>query len=133
MSSPHYDYPQPETVLAIRGAIAIGRQAGPRPPNGSWLTEFWEVGHVARNAANAIHEAIEPLQRMVCDATAHLQGHVATLERAAGDIDGLYPERFKDEPMPAATQLDMNQPMQHAIADLLAKSTQYLQLPCNAS
>ncbi|MFS8980533.1 hypothetical protein PO002_39940 [Cupriavidus necator] len=86
------DFPHPETVLAIRGAIAIGRQGGPRPPNGSWLSEFWEVGHLARNAADAMHEAIEPLQRLVGDATAHLQDHVAALERAAGDIDGLYPE-----------------------------------------
>ncbi|CAN7777952.1 hypothetical protein LJR296_007798 [Cupriavidus necator] len=95
------DFPQPETVLAIRGAIVLGRQGGPRPPDGSWLAEFWEVGHLARNASDAMHEAIEPFQRLVGDATAHLQDHVSALERAAGAIDRLYPARFEDEPLPA--------------------------------
>lgn len=98
---PDDDFPQPETVLAIRGAIAIGRQGGPRPSDGSWLAEFWEIGHLARNASDAMHEAIEPFQRMVGDATAHLQDHVDALERAASAIDGIYPARFEDQPMPA--------------------------------
>ncbi|MDK3022914.1 hypothetical protein QO239_09955 [Cupriavidus taiwanensis] len=95
------DFPQSETVLAIRGAIALGRQGGPRPPDGSWLAEFWEVGHLARNASDAIYEAIEPFQRLVGDATAHLQDHVCALERVAAAIDGIYPARVEDEPMSA--------------------------------
>ena len=98
MNEANYDaeFPQPDTVLAIRGAIAVGRQGGPRPPDGSWLTEFWEIGHIARNAADTMREAIAPFQRMVGDESAHLQDHVNALERAVQGIDGIYPARPED-------------------------------------
>lgn len=95
------EFPQPDTVLAIRGAIAVGRQGGPKPPDGSWLTEFWAIGHMARNAADTMREAIAPFQRMVGDESAHLQDHVNALERAVQDIDGIYQARFENAQVPA--------------------------------
>lgn len=65
------------------------------------LTEFWEVGHAARNAAEAIREAIPPFKTMVGDATAHLLHQVSALERAAHTIDAVYPARLEDQPAPA--------------------------------
>ncbi|GAI28217.1 unnamed protein product [marine sediment metagenome] len=38
------EYPEPETVLAICGAIATGRYGGPMRPDGHWLNEFWQIG-----------------------------------------------------------------------------------------
>jgi hypothetical protein len=92
------DFPCPTTVLAIRGAIALGLQGGPRPAEGSWLAEFWKVGDTARRAAEAMREAAPECQQLVDDDTAHLQDHLNALIRAAGTIDGLYPARL--EPMP---------------------------------
>ncbi|WP_316157842.1 hypothetical protein [Cupriavidus sp. BIC8F] len=88
-------------MLAIRGAIAIGLQGGVRPADDSWLTEFWEVGHTARNATEAIHEAIPPFQGMVGDTTVHLQDHVNALEQAAHAIDAVYPARLEEQPASA--------------------------------
>jgi hypothetical protein len=95
------ELPQPDTVLAIRGAIAVGRQGGPRPPDGSWLTEFWEIGRIARNAADTMREAIAPFQRMVGDESAHLQDHINALEHAVEGIDGIYQARFENAQVPA--------------------------------
>lgn len=83
------EFPQPDTVLAIRGAIAVGRQGGPRPPDGSWLTEFWQVGRASRDAADVIRQAIPQFQPTVTDSTAHLQDHITALGRAATNIEGL--------------------------------------------
>lgn len=43
------EYPKPETVLAIRGAIATGRHGGPMGPEGHWLNEFWQIGRTLRD------------------------------------------------------------------------------------
>ncbi|WER50878.1 hypothetical protein CupriaWKF_31590 [Cupriavidus sp. WKF15] len=93
------DFPCPTTVLAIRGAIALGLQGGPRPAGGSWLAEFWKVGNAARSAAEAIHEAAPGFQQLVGDDTAQLQDHLNALTRAAGAIDALYPARLKHPPI----------------------------------
>ncbi|CAG9165660.1 hypothetical protein LMG23994_00773 [Cupriavidus pinatubonensis] len=92
------DFPCPSTVLAVRGAIALGLQGGPRPADGSWLAEFWKIGDTARVAAEAMHEAAPGFQQLVGDDTAHLQDHLNALTRAAGAIDGLYPARLEPEP-----------------------------------
>ncbi|SPS02621.1 hypothetical protein [Cupriavidus taiwanensis] len=42
------EYPEPETVLAIRGAIATGRMGGPMGEPGHWLNEFWQIGRALR-------------------------------------------------------------------------------------
>lgn len=44
------EYPDPETVLAIRGAIATGQRGGPMGQPGHWLNEFWQLGAQLRNA-----------------------------------------------------------------------------------
>ncbi|MBF6989360.1 hypothetical protein IPF36_16665 [Cupriavidus sp. IK-TO18] len=43
------EYPEPETVLAIRGAIATGRMGGPMGEPGHWLNEFWQIGAALRH------------------------------------------------------------------------------------
>lgn len=48
------EFPQPETVLAIRGAIALGRKNGPVGPPGNWLNEFWHIGRAAGEAAESV-------------------------------------------------------------------------------
>ncbi|MFC4424087.1 hypothetical protein [Cupriavidus pampae] len=49
------EYPEPETVLAIRGAITTGRNGGPMGPPGSWLNEFWQIGAALRDHAEMLH------------------------------------------------------------------------------
>lgn len=47
-------YPDPETVLAIRGAIATGQLGGPRGQDGHWLNEFWRLGRELRQQAESL-------------------------------------------------------------------------------
>lgn len=70
---------------------------GPKPADGSWFAEFWEIGDTARSAAEAMSEATPRLQQPVGDDTAHphLQNHLNALTRAAGAIDALYPARLE--------------------------------------
>lgn len=48
------EYPEPETVLAIRGAIRTGQYGGPMGPDGHWLNEFWQIGRALRDHADAL-------------------------------------------------------------------------------
>ncbi|MGH8789385.1 MAG: hypothetical protein ACREYA_30470 [Cupriavidus necator] len=48
------EYPEPETVLAIRGAIATGRMGGPIGEPGHWLNEFWQIGAALRDHAEML-------------------------------------------------------------------------------
>ncbi|WP_020201360.1 hypothetical protein [Cupriavidus sp. WS] len=48
------EYPDPETVLAIRGAIKTGMYAGPMAEDGHWLNEFWQIGRALRDHADAL-------------------------------------------------------------------------------
>ncbi|TWG87875.1 hypothetical protein L602_001500000080 [Cupriavidus gilardii J11] len=48
------EYPDPETVLAIRGAIATGHLGGPPGKDGHWLNEFWRLGHELRQQAESL-------------------------------------------------------------------------------
>lgn len=57
------EFPQPETVLAIRGAISLGLRGGPRGPDGLWLNEFWEMGRALRDH----NAALEGFQGRVVD------------------------------------------------------------------
>ena len=55
----HYDnedreYPEPATVLAIRGAIFNGQMGGPMGPPGHWLNEFWQIGAALRDHAEML-------------------------------------------------------------------------------
>ncbi|OIT13594.1 hypothetical protein BL241_03430 [Ralstonia solanacearum] len=52
-ADPSSEFPHPETILAVRGALAIGHRQGPRGPEGHWLQEFWAFGR-ARAEADAI-------------------------------------------------------------------------------
>ncbi|SDD57960.1 hypothetical protein SAMN05216345_111123 [Cupriavidus sp. YR651] len=54
-SNEEQEYPEPETVLAIRGAIATGRQGGPKGPEGHWLNEFWQIGQALRDHGDMLH------------------------------------------------------------------------------
>ncbi|ODV44191.1 hypothetical protein AWV79_10555 [Cupriavidus sp. UYMMa02A] len=47
--------PEPETVLAIRGAIATGRMGGPMGDPGNWLVEFWQIGRALRDHSEMLH------------------------------------------------------------------------------
>ncbi|MEN7527652.1 MULTISPECIES: hypothetical protein [unclassified Cupriavidus] len=48
------EYPEPETVLAIRGAIVTGQLGGPMGPPGHWLNEFWQIGAALRDHAEML-------------------------------------------------------------------------------
>lgn len=48
------EYPEPETVLAIRGAISTGQLGGPMGPPGHWLNEFWQIGAALRDHAEML-------------------------------------------------------------------------------
>ncbi len=48
------EYPEPETVLAIRGAIATGQMGGPMGEPGHWLNEFWQIGAALRDHAEIL-------------------------------------------------------------------------------
>ncbi|RZT29110.1 hypothetical protein [Cupriavidus agavae] len=50
-SSDDREYPEPETVLAIQGAIYTGQTGGPMGPPGHWLNEFWQIGAALRDDA----------------------------------------------------------------------------------
>ena len=49
------EYPEPETILAIRGAIATGQLGGPMGAPGHWLNEFWQIGAALRDHAEMLH------------------------------------------------------------------------------
>ncbi|WP_354678372.1 hypothetical protein [Cupriavidus plantarum] len=49
------EYPEPETILAIRGAIDTGLHGGPMGPPGHWLNEFWQIGAALRDHAAMLH------------------------------------------------------------------------------
>ncbi|MFC4524717.1 hypothetical protein [Cupriavidus pinatubonensis] len=49
------EYPEPETVITIRRAIATGRHGGPLVPGEHWLHEFWLIGRT-------LHDQSEMLQ-----------------------------------------------------------------------
>ncbi len=49
------EYPEPETILAIRGAIDTGLHGGPMGPPGHWLNEFWQIGAALRDHAEMLH------------------------------------------------------------------------------
>lgn len=64
---PQYDdnereYPEPETILAIRGAITTGQLGGPMGPPGHWLNEFWQIGAALRDHAE-IQQGFEDTAR----------------------------------------------------------------------
>lgn len=48
------EYPEPETILAIRGAIATGQMGGPMGPPGHWLNEFWQIDAALRDHAEIV-------------------------------------------------------------------------------
>ncbi|WP_324608897.1 hypothetical protein, partial [Cupriavidus metallidurans] len=48
------EYPEPETVLAIRGAIATGQMGGPMGEPDNWLNEFWQIGAALRDHAEML-------------------------------------------------------------------------------
>ncbi|NKA72505.1 hypothetical protein GO285_01379 [Ralstonia solanacearum] len=52
-ADPSSEFPQPETILAVRGALSIGHQLGPSAPQGHWIHEFWAFGR-SRAEAEAI-------------------------------------------------------------------------------
>ncbi len=52
-TDPSSEFPHPETILAVRGALSIGLKLGPDGPEGHWLHEFWAFGR-ARAEAEAI-------------------------------------------------------------------------------
>lgn len=59
MTPPHPDptdreYPDPETVLAIRGAITTGQLGGPPGQGGHWLNEFWRIGRELRDQSESL-------------------------------------------------------------------------------
>jgi hypothetical protein len=55
MTQHEREYPELETVLAIRGAIATGQLGGPKGPPGHWLNEFWQIGAALRDHAEILH------------------------------------------------------------------------------
>nr|WP_315595587.1 hypothetical protein [uncultured Cupriavidus sp.] len=48
------EYPEPETILAIRGAIFTGQTGGPMGEPGHWLNEFWQIGAALRDHAGML-------------------------------------------------------------------------------
>lgn len=48
------EYPHPETLLAIRGAIATGQLGGPPGQDGHWLNEFWRIGRELSQQAESL-------------------------------------------------------------------------------
>lgn len=63
------EYPEPETVLAIRGAIATGQQGGPMGEPGHWLNEFWQIGAALRDHAEVLQGFQGTARREVLSAT----------------------------------------------------------------
>ncbi|SPS02278.1 hypothetical protein [Cupriavidus taiwanensis] len=57
------EYPEPETVLAIRGAITTGQLGGPMGPPGHWLNEFWQIGAALRDHAEILQASRTPRAR----------------------------------------------------------------------
>lgn len=57
------EYPEPETILAIRGAIATGQLGGPMGPPGHWLNEFWQIGAALRDHA----EILQGFEATACE------------------------------------------------------------------
>lgn len=76
---PHQDsneqeYPEPETVLAIRGAIKTGQLGGPMGPPGHWLNEFWQIGAALRDHAEMLHGFQTTARQDLLDTTSHYLG-----------------------------------------------------------
>ncbi|WP_059414463.1 hypothetical protein [Cupriavidus basilensis] len=67
--SNEHEYPDPETVLAIRGAIKTGMYAGPMGEDGHWLNEFWQIGRALRDHADALQAFQMATQREVLRTT----------------------------------------------------------------
>ncbi|CAG2159726.1 hypothetical protein [Cupriavidus numazuensis] len=59
------EYPEPETVLAVRGAIATGRLGGPKGEPGHWLNEFWQIGRALRDHAEMLQALQQTARRNV--------------------------------------------------------------------
>jgi hypothetical protein len=68
------EYPEPETVLAIRGAIATGQTGGPMGPPGHWLNEFWQIGAALRDHAEILHGFQTTARQDLLDTTSHYLG-----------------------------------------------------------
>lgn len=64
------EYPEPETVLAIRGAIATGQFGGPMGPPGHWLNEFWQIGAALRDHAEILQGFEDTARRELLNTTA---------------------------------------------------------------
>jgi len=64
------EYPEPETVLAIRGAIATGQLGGPMGPSGHWLNEFWQIGAALRDHAEILQGFEDAARRELLNTTA---------------------------------------------------------------
>lgn len=53
------EYPEPEAILAIRGAINTGLHGGPTGPPGHWLNEFWRIGAALRDHTAMLHGQLD--------------------------------------------------------------------------
>lgn len=70
------EYPEPETALAIRGAIATGRLGGPMGPDGHWLNEFWQIGCALRDHAEMLQAVQDAARRsLLSTSTRYLAIH----------------------------------------------------------
>ncbi|MFC4519565.1 MULTISPECIES: hypothetical protein [Cupriavidus] len=77
------EYPDPETVLAIRGAIATGRMGGPMGEPGHWLNEFWQIGAALRDHADMLQGFQGTTRRGLLSTTAqYLAASRQTVEHA---------------------------------------------------
>ena len=64
------EFPHPETIIAVRGALSIGLQQGPDSPGGHWLHEIWAFGR-ARAEAEAIIQGFMESAAIRILATSH--------------------------------------------------------------
>ncbi|QCC05545.1 hypothetical protein OOOCML_33960 (plasmid) [Cupriavidus necator H16] len=79
------EFPEPETVLAIRGAIATGRMGGPMGEPGHWLNEFWQVGAALRDHAEILQGVQGANRRAFLSTTADYLAASETTSEHAGD------------------------------------------------
>lgn len=75
-TDPSSEFPHPETILAVRGALSIGLQQGPDGPGGHWLHEFWAFGRARAEADAIVQGFMENTARTIL-ATSHAYFGVA--------------------------------------------------------